>query len=594
MNFEMPNQKNIEEKIKKAQKKDKEYGSESPIFPEGELDAMIEGIEGTPVVKGERALKESSFNIPENINDFKTGQRIKVGREVWEVTYINEDKEIIGYRKVGGFSKKEKEGGYTRTGDITLEALRKKIEEYNQREMGGGEERKKAERERGPKAETDKEVESKIESKKELEKLREREFKEEKRRETFREEEEKLIEDSEFLNLSREFIKEKKLELTETTLDGWKKFLEEEHYNLLVRFAKEYCEKNRLLPPKGQAVTDSYYLDVLREKGGIGVLESEQRESLAKIGALRKLVETRGPKMSISERMLLVRRAEDRIDILRREIKGKKEDSPEVIEKKNSISLIRDLQADIFSETFKGKEGEERFKTDIYKEAYEALRKEYEKEGRLELYEALRGEREIKEGRILRRFKIKGKEGKIVLSEEDLKEAREEFDRRADELYHKILEKKIKEVVGNFEAAEGGIESWYEKIKSDLIRDLLEKQKKGELRITSKEGVKVDTGGGIEREESKDLNEEEIVNKAMETFADLTGQKISKEDVNKVWDFIKRGSEKLPKEAIGALFFVLLIGGLFFMFFGPTIFEVGAGVFGLKKLDQISRQKQKK
>lgn len=565
MNFENPSfsNKNMEKRKKEFQRrkdKDREYGAASPVFPEGELDAVIEGIEGTPIIKKERAQEESFFNIPE---EFKKGQKIDVGGEVWEIISVDEERGIVEYKKPG-----DKKSILS-----TPDQLRKKIGEYykkihkeRKKEEGGLREAKIERRKETFRKETPKEEKIEKESKK---------AKVEESKEIYKEEEQKekkLIEDSESLNLTREFLKERKLELTEETVEKWKEFLSEEHYNLLVKFAKEFCRGKGLFPPKGRVVDNSYYLEVLKEKGGIEALGQKQKEALRRIETLRKLVELRGTQMSISERMLLVRAAQDKIDILKGEIRGKKDDLPEVVENKAKISKIRDLQADIFSETYKGEGDKEDFKTKLYEEAFEILRKRYEQEGNLDLYEALRNEREIKQGRIFKgKFIIKGEKGKIKLSSEELKEAQEEFDRKLEEIYDKLLEKKIKETIGSLENAEGGIEKWYETIKDGLVKDFLRKQKEGKLKFGE-----------------KNIPESiEEVPKMAEEITSSLSDKPSKEQVEKVWrkegGKLRKFWEKAKKGPLGALgvLCMLVIGALI----GLVAIEFGVAGLMFKKIE---------
>jgi hypothetical protein len=562
MNFEMPNQNSKEEKHKKG-KEDKEYGSSSPVFPEGELDAMIEGLEGTPLRESKKKGKEK---VPEKIEEFSVGQKIKVGREVYEITGIDKEREIISWKKVGGFSKKEEEKGWTKTGNITLKALREKLEKYSfWKEKSVKEAKLQTKENLEITQEKEEEIESK-EKEKEGEKLQ-------KEKSISPEGEEKKVEQTkrpDFLSYSRELTKEQKLELSEETLERWQSYLKEEQYKLLVKYAQDFCEKRGLVSGERPNAPD-FYLKIFRENGDIEALDDSQKEALRRVETLIKLVETRGKDISIAERFLLIRAAEDKIDILERDMKGLDKESPEFLSKKAEISKIRDLQADILSETYKDKEGNETFKTDTYKEAYERLREEYQGKGMLELYETLMEEAR---GETLEGKKIRGEGLKLKLSQERWQKAKEEFLKRRDELYDEILGKKIKEIIGNFESAQGGIENWYSKIKDGLIEDLMKKKENGELNI---ENLDID-------KDNPPKNEEEAKEQVIRAAEKISGENIPEESKEKFW---KRWGKKIWEKGKGPLGTICLL--IIAALIGIIAIEFGIAGYLFTKIEKGKR-----
>jgi len=385
--------------------------------------------------------------------------------------------------------------------------------------------------------------------------------------------EEKKVEQTkrpDFLSYSRGLTKEQKLELSEETLERWQSYLKEEQYKLLVKYAQDFCEKRGLVSGERPNAPD-FYLKIFRENGDIEALDDSQKEALRRVETLIKLVETRGKDISIAERFLLIRAAEDKIDILERDMKGLDKESPEFLSKKAEISKIRDLQADILSETYKDKEGNETFKTDTYKEAYERLREEYQGKGMLELYETLMEEAR---GETLEGKKIRGEGLKLKLSQERWQKAKEEFLKRRDEIYEEILGKKIKEIIGNFESAQGGIENWYSKIKDGLIEDLMKKKENGELNI---ENLDID-------KDNPPKNEEEAKEQVIRAAEKISGENIPEESKEKFW---KRWGKKIWEKGKGPLGTICLL--IIAALIGIIAIEFGIAGYLFTKIEKGKR-----
>lgn len=357
------------------------------------------------------------------------------------------------------------------------------------------------------------------------------------------------------LSRTREQIENNKLELSEETVGEWKDYLKERHHVLLSDIARGFCEKNGLIQ-KGRENDSAFYIQQLNERGGLKALGEEDRARLEEMERLIDMTEMHGQQMTIDARYLLLYFGEARVEDLKGVIKEKKWEGSSLVQEKVELEKIRDMQADILSETLKGENGEENFKQKIYEKADEELRQEYENQGRLEEFE--------------KNKKRQGK-GKSVKFGQERKGSEDEFIARQEKIYHRILGEEIAEIVGDREKAKGGIENWYGEIKTGLVKELVDKIDRGELK--GKLGLDTD-------KEPKDEKEEDAM--ISEGLSEMTGREVPEEEA-------RQGKEKLKKflgkswegtKKVGGILGMVAL--LYMISFALLGFAIAAKVLGVK------------
>lgn len=509
--------------------------------------------------------KSPGESIESFINGLSEGRTVKTHKGNWEVVYIKKNERgqtIIGRKKEGvmqsitaealreeileskrGVSQKFKPGKKLERGKTTQEEKTEDAENdfRSGEELGYNPERNRDLRAGG----SDRDVGIRGDKiGKKLFELEEEIQPEEKKpsEEILEKKEEKLEEKSEeeinldLLSRTREQIKDNELELSEETVKRWKDYLRERHYILLSKIAREFCEKSGLVQ-KGRENDPAFYIRQLEERGGLEALNSEDRKRLEKMERLQDILDMHGGEMTIDERYLLLHFGEERIIRIQDDIKEKEARGEDVFGEKAEFEKVRDMQADILSETLRDKDGKESFKKNIYERVYGELRREYENEGRLEEFEKMLA-------------KQRGEKVKVKKEESE-----DKFIERREEKYHRILAEEISKIVGDREKAKGGIEKWYGEIKEGLVEELLEKKEKGELNL------------GLDKIPETEKEAEEAMPRAI---SKIIGRDVSEEEIIKAqkeleririnWDGVKKIG--MPFFFILAAFLYVIAGGL--------------------------------